>query len=604
MRRSSQYVPFHLHIRVIMVAVFLAFVVILFRLWNLQITHGMMYRELSTNNRVRRVILAAPRGKIFDRNGVVLADTRPSYDLTIFLEDLEDMKGLSKRLAPIIDRTEEEVLKKLQRAVSDRGRLPYIPYTLKKDLSLKEVIQIEEINFDLPGVSIATVPIRHYPYADLTAHLIGYIGKINKKEYSEQKDKGYFRWDIIGKSGVEKTKEKYLRGAHGGKQVQINNRNLLDKILGKKDPVKGHDLYLTIDIDIQKKVGEAFDDYRGACMMMDVRTGEVLTYISRPSFDPNYFSTGDPAISRLFVDKTYPLIDRIINGEYAPGSTFKPIVALAGLREKVVDSSTSVLCTGVFRFGGIRFKCWKKYGHGEVNLDVSLEQSCNVYYYNIGKEIGWKPIFEMGKLFGFGKKTGIELTGEKKGILPSESWKRKKIGEPWYKGESINYSIGQGYLLITPAQLGVYAAALANRGILLTPVIEKKVIDNNGSVMFEASSAPGKKIDINLEDLALVRHGMYSVVHGKKGTGRRAKLKELGILMAGKTGTAQASEDGMRINHSWFISFAPYDDPVVACIVLVEHTDSGAKFASPIAHAALKAYFEKNPVPKKEEKSS
>lgn len=579
---------------------FLSFLVIVVRLWNLQVTHGETYKEISTNNRVRKIILAAPRGNIYDRQGKVLADTRPSYDLTVFLEDIEDTEPLAKSLAPLIYMEEEKIKSRLDKAISNRARLPYIPYTLKKDLSLSEIVKIEEENFDLPGVTISAIPIRNYTYGGMTSHLLGYIGKVNKREYEELKEKGYQKWDIVGKLGVEKALETELRGIHGGKQVQIDNRNLLDTVLGKKDPLQGNDVYLTIDIDLQKKIVESFGEYKGACVLINTRTGEVLSYISRPGFDSNLFATGDSAIGKLFIDERHPLVDRVISGEYAPGSTFKPIVALGALKEKVIDEKTSVLCTGVFSFGGMRFKCWKKYGHGEVNLNVSLEQSCNVFYYNAGKEMGWKPIFEVGKLFGFGKKTGIILEGEKNGILPSESWKRRRLGEPWYKGESINYSIGQGYLLVTPLQIAVYAAALANRGTILEPVIEKMVVGDDGTPIHKGEPRIRGKMELNKDLIALIRKGMFSVVNSKRGTGRRARLKEQDIKVAGKTGTAQASEKGMRINHSWFMSFAPYDDPIVACIVLVENTDSGAKFAAPIAHVALKAYFEKYPYPKKD----
>ncbi|MCK5707413.1 MAG: penicillin-binding protein 2 [Candidatus Aureabacteria bacterium] len=602
MRRVSRHVSYQFNLKVIQTAIFLMFLVLVLRIWNLQIIHGEEYRELSKNNRVRKIVLPAPRGNIYDRNGKLLADTRPSYNLTVFLEDIKDIEKLSKSLAPLVDMESKKISSLLEKATSDKRRLPYLPFALKKDLSLEEIIKVEEVGFDLPGVSIAPVPIRNYLYKDITAHLIGYIGRVNKKQYNDLKDSGYFRWDEIGKIGAEQAFEKYLRGTHGGKQVQINNRNLLDKVLGEKDPLQGMDLYLTIDIDIQKKITEAFEDHRGACVLMNAKTGEILSYVSRPSYDPNWFSTGSRKIGTLFIDEAYPLVDRIISGEYAPGSTFKPVVALAALKEEIINKQTSILCNGVFRFGGMRFKCWKKYGHGEVNLNTSLEQSCNVFYYNIGKEIGWKPIHDTGKNLGFGKLTGIILKGEKRGILPSEGWKRKRIGEPWYKGETINYSIGQGYLLVTPLQLALYTTALANREKLFKPIIEKEILDGDGSVVHKKDPEIMSNINIDIDDLGLVRQGLYSVVSGKRGTGRRVSLKkEFEIEVAGKTGTAQASEKGKKINHSLFICFAPYDDPIVACAVLVEYTDSGAKYASPIARVALKSYFEKYPYVKKEE---
>ncbi|MBN1522779.1 MAG: penicillin-binding protein 2 [Candidatus Aureabacteria bacterium] len=598
MRRSIREVPFQMNIRIILFMIFLCMVIIVSRLWNLQITHGEEYREISKNNQVRKIILTAPRGNIYDRNGVVLADTRPSYDLTVFLEDVDDVEPLAEALAPIIQIDKEDIKSRLQKAMTDRMRLPYIPYTLKKDLDLSEIIRIEEINFELPGVSISPVPIRHYTHDGLTAHVVGYIGKISRSEYETLGEKGYLQWDTIGKTGAEKSFEEYLKGVHGGKQVQIDNRNLLVSVLGKKDPVQGNDVYLTIDVEIQKKIIEAFGEYKGVCILMNARTGEILSYVSRPGFDPNVFATGDASISQLFVDENHPLVDRVISGEYAPGSTFKPVVALAALKNRIIDDKTSVLCTGVFTFGGIRFKCWKRYGHGEVNLNTSLEQSCNVFYYNIGKEIGWEPIYETGRLFGFGSPTGFIFEGEKSGILPSEDWKKAKLGEPWYKGESINYSIGQGYLLVTPLQMAVYAAALGNRGTILRPFVEKRIVGNDGVLIDQGKAEYRKNLNLNEQSLEWVRHGLYCVVNSKKGTGRRASLlKELNIEVSGKTGTAQAAEGGERINHSWFMSYAPSGNPVVACIVLVERKDSGAQYAAPIAHVALKAYFEKYPLP-------
>ena len=570
------------------------FGIIIRQLWYLQVEQWEYYKELASKNRFRSVEIPAPRGILFDRYGRILVDNRPRFDLIATIEDVMESGSPDREaelIAKILDRPEEEIYKKITDRIS---HLPYEPSVILTDLTTEDVIKISEKQYLLPGIDLRILPVRHYVNEKSACHLLGYTGKISEGELERLKDQGYTIRDEVGKTGAEATFEGYLRGVPGERQIQVNSFGHLDKIFGEKKPVKGFDVYLTLDLKIQKIIENAYQGRNGAAVVMEVDTGNVIAMISQPGFDPNMFATGNSEkIQNYFYAQSFPLLNRVISSEFAPGSIFKPLVALTALEKGYIKEGSSVFCNGIFKLGEMSFKCWKKWGHGETNVTRALEQSCNVFFYNMGKEMGYKPIYELGKEFGFGERTGIALTGEKTGILPCEDWKKKyfknKDQQKWHLGDSINYAIGQGYVLVTPIQMARFAATLATGGIMPTPNILYKVVNNQGATVATYQPPPPRKIVVDQSNLDKVKIGMFNVIHAKYGTGRKAKVE--GLHAAGKTGTAQVKSRKGDTQNAWFICFAPFENPKISMAVMVEGGESGGEAAVPIAKQILSAYF-------------
>ncbi len=575
-------------------AIFAAFGIILRQLWFLQIEQWDYYKVLASKNRFRSMVIPAPRGTIYDRSGRVLVDNRPRFDLISTLEDIKEV-STPEKVSALVSKTLEMPYEKVLKKVVDKiSHLPYEPSILKTDLTMEEVIKITEKFYTLPGIDLRILPVRHYVFEKSACHLLGYTGRISNTEFHKLKEHGYTSRDEIGKTGAESSFEYYLRGIPGARQIQINSFGHLDKVFGEKKPVQGFDVYLTLDMKIQKIIENAYEGRNGAAVVMEVDTGNILAMISQPGFDPNMFATGNSEkIQDYFLAETFPLLNRSISSELAPGSIFKPLVALAALEYKHINDQTSVFCSGAFKLGDYTFKCWRKWGHGETNVTRSLEQSCNVFYYTLGKEMGWEPIFKMGTQFGLGQKTGIPLNGEKQGILPSVEWKKKRFKtrdqQKWHLGDSINYSIGQGYVLVTPIQMACVVAGIASGGFVPTPNILTKVLNTQGEVILSQPACTPKKINVNQTNLDKVRIGMYNVIHSPVGTGRKARVNS--IRAAGKTGTAQVKTRKGATQNAWFICFAPFENPKIAMSIMVEGGASGGDAAAPIAKKILSAYF-------------
>jgi penicillin-binding protein 2 len=572
--------------------VFASFTVLVKQLWHLQIEQGAHFRELSKKNRIRSVYIPPPRGLIFDREGRILIDNRPRFDLVATIEDVLSPENEAKTLAAMLDVSRDTILKK----ITDRSsHLPYEPSIIVTDLDMETVIRVSENSIHLPGIDLRILPARAYVHGQLACHVLGYTGRINKKEYAVLKEKGYDSSDVIGKTGVEAAFENFLRGLPGGRQIQIDSLGHLDRVFGEKKPVQGNNVYLTLDLDLQRSLENAYGERNGAAVVLQVPTGEILAMLSKPGFDPNNFSTGDAdRIRRYFIDPTHPLLNRAVSSQFAPGSTFKPIVALAALKEGFITEETSVFCNGTFKLGNTVFKCWRKWGHGETDLNKSIEQSCNVFYYNIGKEMGPVPIRDMCVQFGFGSPTGIPLKGEKKGLVPSPEWKKKRFRDPsrqrWHPGDTINYSIGQGYFLTTPVQLVRMVAAIAAKGALPELTLLKKVENDAGETVFAPSPPDPVHLKISPENLQKVRKAMNNVVHARYGTGKKSRVP--GLQSAGKTGTAQVRTREGEKKNGWFICFAPFENPEIAMAILVENAESGGRDAAPIARRVLASYFD------------
>ncbi len=580
--------------RIIFLLFSLLFLIALLRLYNMQVREGDYYRKLSENNRIRIKRLKAPRGNVYDYRGILLAGNQPSFNLYVVKEDLYagDPEETLKRVSQILPVSLEDIEKRLRKY---RYAPPFLPIPIAKDIGKEKAIYIGTNSDDFQGIEVIPSLKRFYPSGVFFSHVIGYLGEVSERDLK----KGYYPGDMVGKDGIERTMECYLRGRDGGMEVEVNASGRKIRILGVVEPVRGNDIYLTIDKGLQKLCYELMRGKAGAIVVMNPKTGRIYALYSSPSFNPNWFSTGiDVRRWRdLLRNPLKPLNNRAISCFYAPGSTFKVVVALAALSEGAVDSRTRFFCGGSLFFKGRYYRCWKKYGHGDVDILKAIEESCDVYFYNLGIKLDVDTIARYAKGLGLGEKTGLELPGEKKGIVPSKDWKKRVIGERWYKGETLSLSIGQGYISVTPIQQAVLFSAILNGGRVLKPFIVDKIVDQNGRVVFKGRGVVRRIFHLKKEFVDLVKKGMLLAVEGEHGTGRKARIK--GYKVAGKTGTAQVVKLKKRMenqkdipyrfrDHAWFVAFAPYDDPRFVVVVLVEHGGHGGDVAAPIAREVLK----------------
>ncbi len=568
-------------------------VVLSLRLWDLQIMRGNEMRKLSEQNRIRIKKVIAPRGVIFDKHGRVLADTRPSFNLYITPEDIKDFSQTIDGLAKLIDIDREEILDKLKMA---SGFPPSFPVKIKSDVTKDELAKIEAHRFYLPGVHIQIEPKRNYPYVKMMAHMLGYVSEISEEELKSKKTKGYSPGDYIGKYGLERMYEEYLRGTDGEKRVEVDAMGREVRTLDMIEPTAGNNLYLHIDLDVQRVVENALEDKRGGAVALDPKTGGVVALASRPAFDPNKFTSGITRtdLKAIAADKGKPLMNKVIQGGYPPGSTFKMVIALKALELGLVNERTAYHCGGSFTYGNHTFKCWKKGGHGSVSVHRAIVQSCDVYFYNVGVRLGVDRIHEMANTIGLGPKTDIDLPGEIRGLVPSTEWKRKTYNQPWFQGETVSVAIGQGAVWLTPIQLAQLSAFIANEGVTFKPQIVDKVVSSDGKPVKTFEPVMKANIKLRKEVFAAVKEGMKGVVNEPGGTEYASKVQS--INMSGKTGTSQA---GPRLSdHAWFVAYAPAEDPSLAISVLVEEGKHGSSAAAPIAKAITQSVFKINAGPK------
>lgn len=566
-----------------------AFAVLIAGLWNVQIINGAKYRNLARNFRVRRIYLPARRGNIFDRNGMVIADNRVSWDVDVVAEDVEDHIKLAEKLGSLLGKDPSRMAGKIK----GRGALPFMPVTIARDIGLEKATMLEERRLDLAGVNVGVHPRRRYSGGEVCSHAVGYIGAAGKKDRDDMAEYYYTALEVNGKDGVEKMFDEYLAGEAGGEQIQVDSRGYRDCVLGRVDPVPGSNLYLTIDADLQEALSAAMGGRSGCAIAMDPRNGDILAMTSNPGYDPNTFvrPVSPEDVRGLFSNPSHPMVNRVVTGTYPPGSIFKIVIALAALRKGVVNDDTSFHCDGAFYLGRARFRCWRKGGHGTVKLIDAIRGSCNVYFYNAGVKTGRGAIVEEAAMLGFGEATGVDLPNEAGGFLPSDEWVENNLREGWFPGDSASFSIGQGYLTATPIQLAVALSAIANGGTVFTPRIVRHVIAPDGAIIRSFETEARKKADIDPRHLELVKEGMFEVVNSPKGTGRRAKVK--GFDVAGKTGTIQVTVAGKKTNHGWFTCFAPSGDPEIVVVVLIENAVGGGYDAAPVARAFLEEYLRK-----------
>lgn len=592
------------------------FAIIFVRLWYLQIYKGELYHKFSIQNRLRKENLPAPRGMMYSRNGQLLVDNIPRLDAVVTRQFLNDRKITLKRLSEILDmdvKSIEKILKKYS------FQAKYRPIIIKKNISFDEVSKIETENASLPGVSVETFISREYKDKEVGAHLLGYISEITQEQLPKFKKRDnidYKLGDFIGQFGIEEKMDKTLRGDNGFEYVEvdalgrkkkyINTDNLFQGIEGGS-PDPGKNLKLTIDRDMQNVAYEALKGKSGSLVALDVNTGEVLTMISTPAFDPSQFSRGlTPEYwASLRDNEEKPMGDRSIQNHFPPGSTFKPFTAIAALEEGLITGNSKIRCHGSFKFGKRWYRSWKRYGSEKVDITDALKHSCNIFFYKVATELDIDVLAKYAKMFGFGQRTGVRLAREVAGLIPTKEWKKKTYGEIWQQGETLSCSIGQSYVLVSTLQLANAYAAIATKGKLYKPYVVKEISDKHGKVIKKSEPKLIRNIELRDETWNLIQEGLYKVVNNPKGTAwwRRG----LGNQMAGKTGTSQVvkaqsaeqlyakcSEKEYKYrHHGVFVAFAPYDNPKIAVAALVEHGCGGSSSAAPVVEKVVNTYMKK-----------
>lgn len=577
---------------------------LLVRLGWLQIVEYAHFADLSKENRVRLMALPPNRGLIYDRNGVVLAENRPTYHLELIPEQIDDIDATLAGLGEIVTISEQNI-EQFQTAL--RTHRPFESISLRTRLSEEEVARLSVNRHRFPGVDIEARLSRHYPQGKTTVHAVGYVGRISEKELNTIDVSNYRGTSHIGKTGLEKYYEEELHGIVGQQNVEVNAEGRILRVIDKIPPLPGNNLVLNLDMELQLTAEQQLGDFAGAIIVMEPKTGAVLAFVSEPAYDPNLFVHGISFkdYKALREGDYKPLFNRALFGQYPPGSTFKPFVALAAIDSKAIGHRQAIRCRGYYTLPNDedhRYRDWKKQGHGMVDMADAIEQSCDVYFYEIANRMGINRMHDYLREFGFGDKTGIDLFGERSGLLPSREWKRRVHNKIWYPGETLIAGIGQGYMLATPLQLAVATAALANKGKKVQPRLLKEMRDTNGEIT--AMAVPSTSwIELGREDRWDHMHtAMQRVLRGKWGTARATGYKLKGYEMAGKTGTAQVfgiaqdeEYDAETVarklrDHALFIAFAPLDDPEIVVAIVEENGEHGSAVA-PIAKAIMDKYL-------------
>ncbi len=566
------------------------FVFLLARFWDLQVKNPAIYQERAEQNRIRAIPVPAPRGKILDRDGRVIVDNHSSYTLLLNRENLKTAH--LREIAAGLNLDYDALLSRLNRF---RNRPAYEPIIIKEELSPEELecVDAHRDPHTFPELTLIRAQRRLYPQNGLAAHVIGYVGEVSEAELDTPDFANFDAGEIIGKDGLERQYNSTLMGVDGQRRVVVDNMGRERQVLDDKPAIPGHDLHTTLDLDLQVVADLSLGNREGAVVALDPRTGEVLAMVSKPEFDPNLFSARirSKDWNALIQNPDKPLLNRAIQAQLAPGSTFKPIMALAGLETGVIDDKTRIHCSGGATFYGRWFKCWQKRGHGDIDVHGAIVHSCDVFFYTVGNKLGIDRIAQYAEMAGFGHKTGIDLPHEADGVMPSTQWVMRNYHRKWYAGETISVSIGQGAVAVTPLQLAYAIGGIVEGGIWRTPHL---VRDAMHPVAFHHG-------DLKPEDVAQVVSGMYGVVN-EGGTGGADRLP--GITFCGKTGSAQVASNqlvkalrGSKLaselrDNGWFVGFAPRDNPEIVVAALLQGGEHGAA-AAPIVRDVIKAYFDK-----------
>ncbi len=567
------------------------------RLYYLQVVDGEKYKTLSDENRISTRVLIPPRGRIYDRNGELLATNDQNFQALIIAEQTPNVDQTLESFKKLIPLTEKEETK-IRRGIKNNRR--FVPVKLKENLSWDELSLLQLYAPDLPGIVIDEGLNRVYPMGIYTAHFLGYVGAVNQAEMNDDPLLSVPGFKI-GKSGLEKLWEKDLRGHSGNLKLEVNAYGRVMKEIERENGEEGKAMHLTIDSRLQKVAQDAFGEESGGAVVLDVHSGEILAFVSVPSFDPNLFTTGISYKdwNDLLQNERKPMTNKVVSEHYSPGSTFKVVVALAALEAGVIDENTRFGCSGAMSLGNHKFHCWKHSGHGPLNVVGALKNSCDIFFYEVALKLGINKIAEMARLLGFGSDFHLGFDNMQKGIVPDKEWKEKYLKSKWQQGETVIAGIGQGYVLVTPLQLATMLSRVVNGGYAVVPQFTKLSLKEKSKI---------KKLPISDKNIEIVKKGMYEVVNGEGGTARRAYFNVNGAKMGGKTGTTQVRRISMKErqsgiikdedlewklrNHALFIGYAPHDNPKYAVAVIVEHGSSGSGVAAPIASKILKTAVE------------
>lgn len=562
---------------------------LLLQYWLLQGVYSKRYKDLAENNRIRTLSIAAPRGTMVDRNGRILAENKPAFRIVVTMGPNGSVRDLSSTLAPLLHVDEAELRQRLE-----RPRAAYQPVTVKQKASFEDVAAVEARRLEMPEVTVEVVPVRSYPQATSAAHVVGRVGEVTERQLKQPQFADFEPGRVVGQSGLEALYNESLTGSDGLRRVVVNSRGI-EVALSEDQPAQaGGTVELTLSADLQAAMEAAFKNEAGSAVALDPYTGEILGLVSAPGFDPNAFTEGvDRTVwEGLTRDPRTPLLNRALQGQYAPGSLFKVIVATAGLEEGLITPETTVFCPGYASIYGHVFKCNRPAGHGAITLGRAIGESCNVFFYLLGARLEIQRIAAYARKFGLGSESGVDLPNEAAGLIPDPEWKQRFFKAPWYQGETISVSIGQGQVLATPLQMARMMAAVANGGRLVQPHIVRVI---GGKPVAYSSPRP---MGIRPSTLAAIRKGLFMAVNAG-GSGQRAQLTDL--VVAGKTGSAQVvssaklSKDVATIQpHAWFAGFAPFDDPRIVLAVLVDHGGSGGASAAPVAREIFERYFNRD----------
>lgn len=591
-------------IRIGVAGIFVIFgsLILLATVGNLQLLKHSHFTTLSADNRLRVTPVPPTRGEIYDRNGNALAKNVETWKIEIIPEQVEDIDQTLLQLAEYMELS-DWVLGRFRSAWKRRGT-GFKPIPLRLRLSEEEVAKFSVNSHRFPGVNVVGYLSRYYPYGADTAHVVGYVGRLDKRNLKNVSAEQYAGTTHIGKTGIERAYEALLHGLPGERQIETNASGRTVREVATEPPVSGSDLHLTLDIELQKVANNALGEHAGSIVAIDPRNGQILAIVSKPYFDPNLFVHGiDHAnFNRLNTNKARPMFNRSLHGQYPPGSTIKPFVGLAGLHHGVVTNKSRVYCGGSYTLPNSkhRYRDWKRSGHGHADLDIAIVQSCDVYFYDLSNKLGIDRLHDFLSLYGFGKRTGIDLVGERRGLLPSAEWKRGEKKKSWYPGETLITGIGQGFMLSTPVQLASATASLANQGKLRQPFLLKNHVTADGKVKSNHHPAPAT-IKVQARHYRSMQRMMERVTSSRRGTARSVG-RDLSYLVAGKTGTAQVyglsqNEDEDAVlsadipphlrDHALFVAYAPAEDPTIALAVVVEHGGSGGAVAAPVARDVI-----------------
>lgn len=577
------------------------FAVLLVRLFYLQVVEGEEYRRRSENNRVRMEELPAPRGRIFARDGYPLVDNRPAFDLMIIPKEAAPLDDTLAELERYTGFPAVEMARRIREAKVPRFK----PLALRRDIGRDVVAVVEGHRFELPGVYVEISPRRYYLTSSVP-HLLGYLGEVDVQDLRDSAGTPapYRPGDVVGRAGIEKSSENWLRGRSGRRQVEVNARGQVVREILRENAIPGGDLYLTIDMTVQRAAEQGLEGKAGAVVAMNPANGDILAMASSPTFDPNEFISGiTPERWReLSNDPDHPLRDKVIQAVYPPASTYKMVTAMAALNEKLVDRNTTFFCPGYLQFGERIFRCWHKGGHGTVNMIRALAVSCDVYFYQVAQRLDVDILATYAQGCGLGQPTGIDLDGEAAGLVPTSAWKKQRFKEPWHRGEMLSVAIGQGYNLTTPLQMVRLMAAVGNGGTLYRPRIIHELVSSDNQRHITPPTEIKGALPVSPAVLSIVKEGVWAVMNNDEGTARNYRIP--GVRMWGKTGTAQivgrkagAREEDLREDqkpHAWFVAFGERGDRQLAVAVMVEHGEHGSSAAAPLARDVMVAFYGKN----------